>query len=336
MPLKKPLLSLKNYNRTSKTFCPTPAAVMDIGTNTIRLLIGCVKEGKVMRLATNRTVTRLGKDILKTGKLSRQNIIKSIKCMVDFKEICNEYGAKEIRAVGTSALREAKNSNEFLAHAKKIAGIDVDLISGAKEAELTLKGVLGAGVGSQGSRKKELERFFIVDIGGGSTEWIFYKGSNTIMNSIPIGAVKLFDAFIKHDPPTPDELRRMKGYIKKACSKSLSLNNISTNHSPLNFIATGGTAATLAAIDIGMDKYDGDKVHLHKTTLPALKSMYEKIIMLSAHERTKIKGLEAERTDIIIPGILILLAFMEELRAKNFIMSDYGLLEGSLISYHML
>lgn len=335
MPLKKPLLSLKNYNRTSKTFCPTPVAVMDIGTNTIRLLIGCVKEEKVMRLATNRTVTRLGKDILKTGKLSRQNIIKSIKCMVNFKEICNEYGAKEIRAVGTSALREAKNSNEFLAQAKKSTGIDIDIISGAKEAELTLKGILGAGIKTQGSGKNECKAFFIVDIGGGSTEWIFHEDTKTtIMNSIPIGAVKLFEAFIKHDPPTPKELQRIKDEVK-AKVKDYIFKQLDLDLN-LNLIATGGTAATLASIDIGIDEYDGDEVHLHKITLPALKSLYKKLIMLSGSERAKLKGLEAERADIIIPGTLILLTLMEELQAKTFIVSDYGLLEGALISYHML
>ncbi len=349
MRLKKPLLSLKNYNKPSNSFCPIPAAVIDIGTNTIRLLIGCVKEEKVIKLATNRAVTRLGKDILSTGRLNQQNTIKSIECILDFKEICKKYGTKEIRAVGTSALREAKNSGEFLAQVKEIAGININIISGAKEAELTLKGVLGSGVRSQGSKEKRFKTFFIIDIGGGSTEWIIYKkakgegqrvtiqkNSELKMGSIPIGAVKLFETFIKHDPPAPDELGRMKSYIKKECSKSLSLKNVSTDYSPLNFIATGGTAATLAAIDIGIDEYDGDRVHLHKITLPTLKSIYEKLIMLSAYERTKLKGLEAERADIIIPGTLILLTLMEELWAKTFIVSDYGLLEGALISYHML
>lgn len=343
---KKPSLSLKNYNKISKAFCPTPAAVIDIGTNAIRLLIGCVKEEKVIKLATNRAVTRLGKDILSTGRLNQQSTIKSIKCILDFKETCEKYGAKEIRAVGTSALREAKNSGEFLAQIKEIAGIHIDIISGAKEAELTLTGILSAPNLIRNSSKKIQ---FLVDIGGGSTEWIIYKkakgegqriiiqkNSELKMGSIPIGAVKLFETFIKHDPPAPDELGRMKSYIKKVCSKSLSLKNISSNLSSLNFIATGGTVATLATIDIGIDEYDEDRVHLHKITLPTLKSIYEKLIMLSAYERTKLKGLEAERADIIIPGTLILLTLMEELRAKTFIVSDYGLLEGALISYHML
>ncbi|HAK88764.1 MAG: hypothetical protein A2077_02565 [Nitrospirae bacterium GWC2_46_6] len=336
MQLKKSSLFLDNRNKKTKELCPYPSAIIDVGTNTVRLLIGCVTEEKVMRLATRRAVTRLGKDILKTGKLSKLNIIKSIEYITKFKVICNTYAVKEIRAVGTSALREAKNSDEFLAQTKKITGMDIEIISGAKEAELTLKGVLGSGLKTQRSRKKESKPFFIGDIGGGSTEWIHCSGSELMMDSIPIGAVKLFDAFIKNDPPAPDELGKMEGYIKNACSNSLLLKNIFTDRSYVEFIATGGTAATLAAIDMAIDKYDGDKIHLHKITLPTLKSIYKKLIMLSAHERSKIKGLEADRADIIIPGTLILLILMEYIHARTLIVSDYGLLEGALISYHVL
>jgi exopolyphosphatase/guanosine-5'-triphosphate,3'-diphosphate pyrophosphatase len=318
-----------------KNIYSTPVAVIDIGTNTIRFLIGCVKEGNIIRIATQREVTRLGKDIQKTCRLNQHSIEKSKRFILKLKEICKEYGVQKIIALGTSALREAKNSKEFLAEIKKNVGIDIKIISGEKEAELTLKGILPSIHYSFFS----LSHLLLIDIGGGSTEWIFFnklkfnmQNSKVSMGSIPIGSVKLFESFIKHDPPTPEELIHMKNLISQQFFISLN-SSLDTRHSSLSLIATGGTATTIAAIDMNMDEYDGDKIHLHKISLTTLRKIYEKLITLPHDERSKIKGLEPERADIIIAGTLILLTLMETLNIKEFIVSDYGLLEGAIISY---
>lgn len=323
-----------------KTCCPAPIAVIDIGTNTIRLLIGCISDGGIIRVASDRVVTRLGKDILKTDRLDPNSIEKSVSSIVKFKELCEKYNVQKIIAIGTSALREAENSEEFLADIKRDTGIDIEIISGEKEAELTLKGVLASGVRGQESGEKEYQTYFIVDIGGGSTEWILDarvegKNSEVRMGSIPIGAVKLFEIFIKHDPPAPEELIYMKNFVSQQFFMALNSTPI-TRRSSLSLIATGGTATTIAAIDMNMDEYNGDKIHLHKISLPALKTVYKRLITLPHNERSKIKGLEPERADIIISGTLILLALMEALNIKEVIVSDYGLLEGAIISYYVL
>lgn len=327
------------FSKKYKDICPAPIAVIDIGTNTIRFLVGCVKEGKIIRIAMDRAVTRLGKDLQKTAKLNQNNIEKSKRFILKLKELCEFYGVQEIIAIGTSALREGKNSKEFLDDIKEIAGIDIEIISGEKEAELTLKGVLASGV-------EEYQTYFIVDIGGGSTEWIFCPDLrnhqsavyNLKIGSIPIGAVRLSETFIKHDPPTPDELHDMKDYVFSEFSSSLPslFPNIHLflNQCPMSLIATGGTITTLAQIDMEMDAYNGDKIHLHKISLPTLETIYKRLITLPYDERSKIKGLEPERADIIVPGTLILLAIMEILNIKEVIVSDYGLLEGALISYN--
>lgn len=329
----KPLPFSKKY----EDICPAPIAVIDVGTNTIRLLVGCVREGKIVRIATNRFVTRLGKNLQKTDRLSPDGIEKSIMSIIRLKEVCKKYGVQKIIALGTSALREAKNSKEFLIDIKKSAGINIEVISGEKEAELTLKGILP----SLHHSIAQFPNCLLVDIGGGSTEWILYKRANVQnsklnMGSIPIGAVKLFETFIKHDPPTPVELQLIKDEVKSKIKdhifRQLTL-NLDLN---LNLIATGGTATTIAAIDMDMDEYDGDKIHLHKIYLPILKIIYKKLITLPHNERSKIRGLEPERADIIISGTLILLTFMETLNIKEVIVSDYGLLEGAIVSYHML
>ncbi len=335
----KPLPFSKKY----EDICPAPVAVIDVGTNTIRLLVGCIRGGKIVRIATNRFVTRLGKDLKKTDRLSPDSIEKSIMSIIKLKEVCEKYGVQKIIALGTSAIREAENSKGFLTSVKKSAGIDIKVISGEKEAELTLKGILL-------SLHHSIVRFpncLLVDIGGGSTEWIYYsgyKGQKTKniqcpknMGSIPIGAVKLFETFIKHDPPTPEELHDMRNYISEEFSQAFKKNSLKNYLlCSLSLIITGGTATTIAAIDMGMDEYDGDKIHLHKISLPTLKTIYKKLITLPHDERSKIKGLEPERADIIISGTLILLTLMETLNIKEFIVSDYGLLEGAIASYHVL
>lgn len=341
MQSEKSLLLSKKRSNIKPHNCSAPLAVMDIGTNTIRLLIGCVSNGKLIRIASDRIVSRLGRDMLKTGMLNTESMEKSVTSIVKLKELCEKYKVQNIIAIGTCALREAKNSEEFLASVKKAANLDIEIISGKKEAELTLMGVLECGVWNL---EKKSQTSFIVDIGGGSTEWILFLGnrgqksevrSDLILGSIPIGAVKLSETFIKHDPPTPEELIQMKNLVSQQFFMALD-SSLITCCSSLSFIATGGTATTIAAIDAGMDKYNGDKIHMHKVSLSALSHIYEKLIRLPLLERSKVKGLEPERADIIIPGTLILLTIMEVLNVEEIAISDYGLLEGAMINYHMV
>ena len=321
---------------------------IDIGTNTIRLLIGQIDNGRLARIASDRAVTRLGKDLMKTGVLSADSINKSLSALKSFKETCDKYNVTKIIAVGTSALREAKNSRDFINAVKKETGIEIEIISGEREAELTAKGVTTA-IGD----KKGPGKFFIIDIGGGSTEWIIYKGSNQlpalsdqgknentefnsslithnpslILGSLPVGAVKLLETYIKHDPPAAAELDECAKFIHSKISGPL---DSSLNNSSLILIATGGTPTTLAAIDLGLEKYDGEKINMHIIPRSSLIGIFDKLVSLPHEARTKIKGLEPDRSDIIIPGLLILITIMDYLKINEMVISDYGLLEGLL------
>lgn len=306
---------------------PALSAVIDVGTNTIRLLIGYIKDGKTVRIATSRAVTRLGKDLLSTKHLLEENMLSSIHSIAKFKKIYENYGVKDIVAVGTSALRDAKNSDIFLKNVIKETGIDIRIISGIEEAELTLRGILGC------SENILIKPLVIVDIGGGSTEWI-YSNAVDIKDSVQVGAVKLHESFIKHDPPEHNELKQIRAFISESFYSSLSCRNIDLNKSVLEsrvtLVATGGTATTAAAVDLGLDEYDGDTVHMHKLALPSLKKIFDSLISMPLKERVNIKGLERERADIIIPGIMILITALELLNTDSVTVSDYGILEGIL------
>ena len=332
-------------------------AAIDIGTNTLRLLIGRVNNGRLARVASERAVTRPGKDLIKTGVLSADSIDKSLKALGSFKTTCDKHNVSKIIAVGTSALREAKNSLDFIDAVKRGTGIEIEIISGEREAELTVKGVT-AGF----EDKKRPDAFFIIDIGGGSTEWIIYKGNNQLsavsgqkqnkktgfhssllthhsslllMGSIPVGAVKLFETFIKHDPPAPAELDECRDFIHSKISAAFDSSLLLGPLDPsLSLIATGGTPTTVAAIDLGLDKYDGDRIHMHKISATVLTTIFNRLVSLPQEERSKVKGLGPERSDIIIPGVLVLMALMEYLKIRETVISDYGLLEG-LLCYNL-
>lgn len=296
---------------------------IDVGSNTIRLLIGRVENRKIIRLRTGMVITRLAAGIGETGLLNADNMEKSVSVLKAFSDIIAAYGISHIRAVGTSALREAENSEEFMQRVLSKTGINIEVISGEEEAELTAKGVL--------FDLEKREASFIVDIGGGSAEWIFCRNSSPAeMGTIPTGVVKLFDKHIKSDPPSKDDILSLKKELDSVLSGLKTKIGHLINSSTV-FIGTAGTITTTASIDIGLESYDHEKIHRHNISLEKLYDISERLISISLSERKKMIGLEPERADLIIPGILFTINIMELFGFTNILVSDDGLLEGALI-----
>ena len=296
---------------------------IDVGSNTIRLLIGRVEGGKIIRLRTGMVITRLAVGIGETGLLNPDNMEKSISVLKVFSDIISAYDISHIKAVGTSALREAKNAEEFRQRVLSETEINIEVISGEEEAELTARGVL--------FNLQETDSFLIVDIGGGSTEWIFFRNSFPVeIGTIPTGVVKLFDNHIKSDPPSKGDVLS----LKKESDTVLSRVKTQMGHlinSRTVFIGTGGTITTLASIDIGLESYDHEKIHSHNISLEKLNDISGRLISIPLNERKKMIGLEPERSDLIIPGILFTINIMKLFGFDNILVSDNGLLEGVLI-----
>lgn len=313
-----------------------PVAVIDVGTNTLRLVVGRVVEGRVVRVASARSVTRLGRDLLSTSRLDREAIARSITCLASFKAQSDACGASEVIAVGTSALREARNSAEFLNEAFRKTGISVRVIPGEEEADLTLRGIRG-GLPAEPLPAGGGE--LILDVGGGSTEWVFCKevcGSG----SLPLGAVKMSEQFLLHDPPHTEEITAMKRAVSE-CLLASPLNShlkgieesgrVKTHG--VRLIATGGTATTVAAIDMELERYDSERVHLHRVGVQRLRDMCGNLAALPLGERRQVRGCDAGRADIIVGGAAILLTVMEQYGCREVIVSDFGLLEGLLLTH---
>lgn len=298
-------------------------AAIDVGSNTIRTLIGNIREGRLQRIFSDRTVTRLAEGIKETGYLKKENIESSVRALRKISKTISEYKITNVKAVGTEALRVAKNSNDFIERVFRETGIRIKIISGEEEARLTVKGVLsGLDVG----------RSMIIDIGGGSTEWVIYDSKRSNVSncgSIPIGVVNLLEDHIKHDPPSPAELEALESYIEDQIRQPRP--GLPDRLTEAIFIGTGGTITTLAAIDLSLDHYEPEIIHGYHLALDRLKDMRNKLVSIPISLRKDIKGLERERADLIIPGIILTIKIMDIFKFNELIVSDYGLLEGLLL-----
>jgi exopolyphosphatase/guanosine-5'-triphosphate,3'-diphosphate pyrophosphatase len=310
-------------------------ASIDVGSNTLRLLIGRIEDNRIIDVFSDRKITRLGNRVDQTGRLQDENIEVSIAALKEFSSVISRYGVLHVKAVATSALREASNADIFIEKVFDATGIPIEVIPGEKEAELTLKGVLMSFPlpplvrGRTGGLHPH--SMFIVDIGGGSTEWILYRDQDHIeMGSMPIGVIRLSQNFLKTDPVSETDMIRLNREIIPVIEDLKKKIGHFIYESTL-FIGTAGTFTTIASIDLRLDNYSREKIHLHRLSLERLLSMSKKLQGLSLKEREKLRGLEPERADLIIPGIQFTIKVMELFKLSELVISDYGLLEGVLL-----
>jgi exopolyphosphatase/guanosine-5'-triphosphate,3'-diphosphate pyrophosphatase len=304
------------------------SAAIDVGSNTIRLLIGNIQDNRIQHILYERRITRLAQGINQFRILRADRIEASITVLKEYSSVIKSNDVRTVRAVATSALREALNSNVFIEKVLADAGISITVISGEKEAELILKGVLSSFPDLRLNRNQSL---LIIDIGGGSTEWILCRGEYPVaMGSIPVGVIKLHEKYIKTDPVSKEDISALNREIISSI-EILKKNTGNHINRETRFIGTAGTFSTLASIDLHLEIYSREKIHLHRLPLTKLFNIRNKLIAFPVRERTKITGLEPGRADLIIPGIQFTINMMESFGIDELTVSDYGLLEGVLL-----
>lgn len=271
---------------------------IDIGTNTVLLLILDEHEGIFRDVIDMSAIVRLGEGLAKSGSLSGPAMSRTMDALRRYADIARSHGVERLFCVGTAALREASNSEEFLRTVRNAFGFNIEIISARQEAYYTYLSVRDDTEVSGGSMT-------VVDIGGGSTEVIAGTEKEFVgFASLPMGSVRLTDAFITHDPPLAEELDQTVAYIRE---------NLSTAPFPeaSTLIGTGGTVTNIASIIIGIAAYDKERVHGFLIELSDLKKFITSLARLTAGERNKVKGMEPGREDIIVQGALILREIME-------------------------
>lgn len=307
-------------------------AGIDIGTNSIRLLIAEAGPNTFSELYSARRTTRLGKDLDRTGSLSPASMERSFSALSEFRAHILRFSACRTSAIGTSALRNASNAQEFIAEVDRRAGIAISIVSGEEEARLTLLGVMNALQGRGGRETDLLVPALVIDIGGGSTEVIVTNGCGEFFaQSLPLGAVYLAERCVTADPPAVDDIAALRQAVRMELDRAEKRWPAPPHYAgnrPGILIGTAGTITTLAAMDQGMVRYDPAGINGSILTRDAVDRIVQKLARSSLRERRTLAGLETGREDIILPGAIITQEIMERYACKEMLVSDGGLREG--------
>lgn len=291
-------------------------AVIDMGTNSIRLLTCEIVNKEIKNRKKEIITTRLGENVNETKMLTDRAINESLEAVIKFYNKSIETGHNIFKIIGTSALRDAKNSNILIENIKKATGLNIDIISGKKEAEYGFSGVINA---------FDYKKVLVIDIGGGSTELILGDNHIDIMESLDIGAVRMTGKCVSSDPINKDDLKILIKNIDDVLNKFFK-ENIITGFD--NVIGIGGTITTLGAIKLEMDEYNQELIQGYKMTASDINLIIDRFIRLDNKNRIKMKGLHPKRADIILAGSMILKRIMRILDIKEILLSDYDNLEG--------
>jgi exopolyphosphatase / guanosine-5'-triphosphate,3'-diphosphate pyrophosphatase len=283
---------------------------IDIGTNAVLLLVMEKKE-KLTELHDFSTITRLGEGLLQNKRLSRTAMERTVRALERYETEIRKRGVVSVFCFGTSAVREAENRDEFIAMARDRTGLEVMVFSEYQEAYYTYLSV-------QRDHMLEKKDLLIVDIGGGSTEIIQgTEGRFLGYRSLPVGTVKLTELFIRHDPPLPMELEETRRFVEELLSTA-------PIHPSPSIVGMAGTMTTLAAMDLGLERYDKNRIHGHLLSRDAFGRWIDRLSHISLAERTAIPGMEPGREDVLLQGIILMREIMRSCDTDGVVVSTAG------------
>ncbi len=294
-------------------------SVIDIGTNTVLLLIADVDQaGEVTPVHHGHAIARLGKSVDESRTISSDSLERVTGILAEFVSLSQRHQADLMVACGTSALRDASNRLEVVEHIRSNLKIDVRILSGEEEAELTYRGAIG-----EFQRSGVARDFAVLDIGGGSTEIIVGEESRIrSKRSIDVGCVRLTERFLKASPPTSLNISQALRSIREEIAPFAPL------ESTARLIGVAGTLTTLAAIDLNLPAYDPSKVSGHVLKKESIQTIFNQLRIKTLEELKAIPQILEGRADILLAGILILLEVMNQLEATEISVSDRGLRYG--------
>jgi exopolyphosphatase/guanosine-5'-triphosphate,3'-diphosphate pyrophosphatase len=295
-------------------------AAIDIGSNSIRMLAAEVSSSHSMKvLAADRQVVRLGRTVFREGKLAASEIELACQVLGRMVEQYRKLDMAGVRAVGTAALRDASNRDEFLARAAAIIGHPVEVISGLEEARLIHLGV-------QRLWPHPQQRVLMMDVGGGSAELILSEGGRLVEAfSKPLGALRLTEVFLKSDPPSERELARMRKYIQERIAGPVARFGTAKVD---RMIATSATAAAAVCAVNHVRRSRRDRADRLQATAPQLRQLFREVCSRDSGGRAKITGIGPKRAEIIVAGVAVLHEVVQELRLNRLYYSAAGVREG--------
>lgn len=291
---------------------------IDIGTNSMRLLIADYNNGKIENRKKYVNTTRIGQGVDKEGYIREEVLQRNINALEEFANICKVEECQAIYCMGTSALRDSKNGNVFVDRAKQKTNINVEIISGNEESNLGFMGVL-EGLDTD-------EQILVIDIGGGSTEFIvgdiegikFAKSEN-------VGALRMTEKFLAKDPIDTNEFSNMSKFIYSEIKDTI---DYIKSKQIKKIVGIGGTITSLSAMNQELEVYSMEKIHNSEVSIKNIKDILQNLKQMTLNDKKTLKGLQPKRADIITAGVEILNIIMENLEIEKIIVSEYDNLEG--------
>jgi exopolyphosphatase/guanosine-5'-triphosphate,3'-diphosphate pyrophosphatase len=301
-------------------------AAVDIGTNSVRLLVGepdASTPAGFRPLDRRMRITRLGQGVAATRRLAPDAIERTLAVLAEYRGAADDLGAKALRVTATSAARDAANRDEFFAAAEAALGARPELLSGEEEGRLSFAGATAELDTAAGP-------FLVVDIGGGSTE--LSVGTSTCEGalSIDIGCVRLTEQYLHHDPPQAEELSAclsvVDAYLDDVARDLPGAGAAET------FVGLAGTVTTVAAVEIGLAEYDRDKLHHFVLTHAAAEDVFRTLATERRADRLHNPGLEAGRADVIVGGCCVLVGLFRHFGFDECLVSEADILDGLVAS----
>jgi exopolyphosphatase / guanosine-5'-triphosphate,3'-diphosphate pyrophosphatase len=297
---------------------PVRVAALDQGTNTTRLLVADVADGRVDELARESRITRLGEGVDGRRRLLPLPIARVRNCLSDYRRTLESLGAERTLLVATSAVRDAENGEAFLGEIEWSYGFTTRLVSGADEAALSFRGAtLGRPLD---------EPTLVIDIGGGSTELVVGDaGGVRVATSLDIGSVRMTERFLASDPPRPDELADCAGAVRSLLAERVPEE---VRELPTHAIGVAATITTFAALDLALDTYDRERVHGHALSQQGVGDQLERLAGLPLAERRCVPALHPDRAPVIVAGGIILREVLAHFGLDALEVSERDILDG--------
>ncbi|HVM01916.1 MAG TPA: Ppx/GppA phosphatase family protein [Acidimicrobiales bacterium] len=294
----------------------TPAAAIDCGTNSTRLL---VTDGGSRPIERLMTITRLGQGVDAARRLAPEAVDRTLAVLREYRAVMDRHGVERVRVAATSAVRDAVNRDEFLDAAEAVVGVRPELLPGDEEGRLSFAGATAALDPAAGP-------FLVVDIGGGSTEFVVGSDAPVGVASVDVGCVRITERYLHSDPPTPLELSQaisvMHAHLEDVKRELPAVSEAR------RLVGLAGTVTTMAAVEIGLAVYDPGRIHHFVLTRAAAEDVFRTLATERRADRVHNPGLEEARADVIVGGAAILVSIMRHFDFDHCLVSEADILDG--------
>ena len=291
-------------------------AVVDCGTNTTRLLI---TDGQGRAVERRAEITRLGFGVDASGRLDPGAVERTLECLRAYRAAMDQHDLAALRVIATSAVRDAVNRADFLQPAEEVLGAVAEVLSGREEAGASFAGAVSTLDPADGP-------FLVVDIGGGSTELSYGARHCSAALSLDIGSVRLTEKYIDHDPPLPEELAACLSVSELHLDDAVRA--VPALSEPCRLVGVAGTVTTVAAVELGLETYDRDRVHHFRLSKDATEDVFRTLATERLADRIHNPGLHPGRADVIVAGVCILAKIMRYFDFDECLVSESDLLDG--------